>query len=127
MSPRRSKHPVGVIVVVALLVYGLGVSCNGFREDEIECEQAVVRLNECCPGFRGSEIDCSYRETIDCDDKVTARSYPAISMSDSKCIQGKACADLVAKGDCTRAQAAKRVTVDAKYGSSTPNATKVCE
>ena len=126
MSARRSKGSAGVAVVVLALAYGLGVSCNGFREDEIECEKAVVRLIDCCPGFRAIEVDCNYRENIDCNDKVTGRNFPALSSSDSACIQSRSCADLVAKGDCMRAQVAKRSTVEVDAGQSSSK-TPVCK
>jgi hypothetical protein len=107
---------------VAALVVGviitLGVSCNGFREDEIECEQSVARLEECCPGFRAHDLSCEYIERVDCSDNVTSREFPALSLEDSRCVQKKTCAVLVESGVCTRAQAARRRVVGVTDGGS---------
>ena len=103
----RSGRAGGVIFVVVGVVLGLAVSCSGFREDEIECEQAVVRLRDCCPGFDTRKVDCSYSDQLDCSDNVTGRTYPALSIDDSQCVQRKSCADLIADEACTRGQAAK--------------------
>ena len=40
--------------IVAAVVLGLAVSCDGFREDEFECERAAAHLRDCCPGFEPS-------------------------------------------------------------------------
>jgi hypothetical protein len=118
LSP-ASRSRGGVIAVVLGVIITLGVSCNGFREDEVECEQAVNRLKECCPNFVAQQLDCSYSERLDCSDNVTGRQYPALSLDESRCVQSGACADLVANGVCERAQKA-RPTVT---GSSSSNPT----
>ena len=97
---------MGVAAIVTAIVISLGVSCNGFREDEIECEQAVVHLRDCCPGFKASAVDCSYSEETGCDN-VTHYTFPAISIADSQCLQQKSCAELV-DGYCAQAQSAQR-------------------
>lgn len=70
----------GVVAVVTAIVISLGVSCNGFREDEIECEKTVIHLGECCPGFKAAVVDCSYSEVTHCDNTVSI-TYPAISLT----------------------------------------------
>ena len=113
MRPRRPKCSAGVVVVVLALVYGLGVSCNGFREDEIECEQAIVHLRDCGPGFNASMVDCSYEDdVVSCEDRhVKSSTYPALSLDDSRCLQQRTCRDLIDNGACTRAQSAQRRVV----------------
>lgn len=136
MSSPSSRRTVAVAAVVFGIIINLGVSCNGFREDEIECEQAISHIQACCPGFRAKEIDCSYSDRIDCNDNVTGAEYPALSIEDSECLQNKTCAQLIDNGDCTRAQAAKkRVTsVPSTDGGARPNSSaptpgpsKVCK
>ncbi len=119
MSPARSRGRGGIVAIVIGVIVTIGVSCNGFREDEVECEQAVNRLKECCPEFVASQVDCSYREELDCGDHVTGRYYPAFSLEESRCVQSNSCADLVAKGVCTRAQTAKRPTTNSTTSATT--------
>lgn len=119
MSPARSRGRGGIIAVVLGVIVTIGVSCNGFREDEVECEQAVNRLKECCPDFVASQVDCSYREQLDCSDHVTGRFYPALSLEESACVQRSSCAELVEKGACKRAQTARRPSVDTSYAPTT--------
>ena len=106
--PRRSRPAVGVVVVVVAVVIGLAVSCRGFREDEIECEKAIVHLGACCLGFRAERLDCSYNERLGCADEVKASEYPVLSLNDSRCLRQKSCEDLAVDGDCSRAQNAQR-------------------
>ncbi len=90
----KARSLVRIAAVGATFV-GLVVSCQGFREDEIECEQAYVRLRECCPGFHRS-VDCSFTETRanDCNNTIIEQHYPEISLAKSRCIQDKSCAAL---------------------------------
>jgi hypothetical protein len=125
MRPRCS-----IIAVVIADIITLGVSCNGFREDEIECEKALGRLVECCPGLRPPRDDCSYRESHGCDDSLLSSEYPVLRLADSQCIQDSTCADLVASGTCARAEGATKVVV-AYAGKqsdrpSTPPAPRIC-
>jgi hypothetical protein len=124
----RSKRGGGIIAVIVAVVLGLAVSCNGFREDEIECEQAVVHLRECCPDLNIKTLDCSYEEHLDCSDTVTSREYPALALDDSRCVQKKSCDQLVASGACGRAGGAKRrrINVDVDAGASSKTPDSVC-
>lgn len=84
------------VAAVGATLVGLVVSCNGFREDEIECEQAVVHLRDCCPGFQES-VDCSFSETraSNCSGTtVTSHHDLELSLTKSRCIQRKSCAEL---------------------------------
>jgi len=124
LIPARSTGKGGVIAIVVALIVGIGVSCNGFREDEVECEQAVNRLKECCPVFNSAQLDCSYSERLDCSDNVTGRQYPALSLDESRCVQNLPCAALVDTGVCARAQSARSrvVSSDSTTPSSAPTA-----
>ena len=109
------------MAIVLAIIIGLGVSCNGFREDEVECEQAVNRLRDCCPGFNSSAVNCNYSEQLDCSDSVTAREYPALSLDESRCVQSTSCAAMIETGICARAQNAK-LTVVAANGTTSSGA-----
>ncbi len=122
---RASWSRGGIIAVVVAVLFTLGVSCNGFREDEVECEQAVNRLKECCPNFVAQQLDCSYSERLDCSDNVTGRQYPALSLDESRCVQNAACAVLVANGVCARAQKARPTGTGSAASSSSSASTEV--
>jgi hypothetical protein len=125
LSTPASRRTVAIVAVVLGIVINLGVSCNGFREDEVECEQAIAHVAECCPDFHAGEVDCTYTDHIDCNDNVTGTEYPALSIDDSHCLQKKRCDELVTSGDCTRAQAARARDAGAPGTEKTAGATKL--
>jgi hypothetical protein len=102
---------------------------NNFREDVIECEDALDRLIACCPGFDASPVLCNdyYHHTSGCGSSTTESVAPALSQDESACIRDRSCEELVADGVCERAQAARpdtyRSQTDDEYPSS-PNVTQ---
>jgi hypothetical protein len=80
-----------------------------FREDVIQCEEAIARLEDCCPDFDSSKVLCDYYYDYDggCGSSREERIEPALSKSESQCIRRTSCGDLVAQGVCKRAQAAR--------------------
>ena len=97
MDARRRRTPPAVALASALLVAAIGLRC--VRRDELFCENAVSRLEQCCSGFHPDQSYCSYSEGC-------GTVYPTITEDDSKCIVGMSCADIVAAGICERASGA---------------------
>jgi hypothetical protein len=90
-----------LLLVGAIVVALLGFRCaDGFRQDELECENAMSALARCCTGFQADQASCDYSSNS-CDDTVT---YPVFAVSESSCIQHEGCSDLRASGVCDRAQ-----------------------
>lgn len=82
---------------------------NQFREDVIQCEEAIARLERCCPEFDGSRVLCNYYFRHDasvCGPSTTESVQPALSLAESGCVREASCERLVADGVCERAQAA---------------------
>jgi hypothetical protein len=80
------------------LVVGLGpllLDC-GIREDEFDCEEAVVKIQDCCPGTDTSRISCDYYVSA-----CGGESFPMLSVATSQCIVARSCAEL-RTGVCTR-------------------------
>lgn len=102
------RRTLRAVLFVAPVLVALAASCNGMREDELQCEQAVLRLRECCPGFEPMAVSCYYDESQDCNGNTTGRSYPAIQLDDARCIEQKSCTDLRSTGLCDSAQKARR-------------------
>lgn len=96
---RRSKVWSSGFTVAVLVVVTLG--CTGMREDELECEEAVVQLQNCCPGFTGSHVYCTYEPGCD----HLAAHDPDLSVAQSTCIRKETCDELRASGVCARALA----------------------
>lgn len=99
---------------------------NQFREDVIQCEEAVARLQRCCPSFDGSRVLCNYYFSFDkstCGPTETRSINPALNLAESRCVIDTSCGDLVANGVCARAQEARtytsRVVRDDEPGRST--------
>jgi hypothetical protein len=88
------------LVACAAALAALTMTC-GVREDELRCEEAVARLKECCDGFDVHRIDCYYAAT------GCGTYYPAITISESRCITSESCATIVATGVCSRGQNAE--------------------
>ncbi len=94
----RSPRPfAGLLCAVGIALF-TSQCTGGFREDEIECEQAMHRLEECCPGFQADQASCTYAQNVDSTD------VPAFSINESHCIQDQDCNQLLASGVCMRAQ-----------------------
>lgn len=118
--PRRT--PAGVLFalgVVALLACEDGDTKNDeeddnqFREDVIQCEEAIARLQRCCPDFDGSRVLCNYYfrfDTSTCGPRRTDSVHPALNLSESRCVLSTTCEDLVGQEVCTRAQEARTYT-----------------
>ena len=116
------RIPTGVIFalgVVALLACEDGDTKNDeeddnqFREDVIQCEEAIARLERCCPGFDGSRVLCNYYfrfDTSTCGPRTTDSVNPALDMAESRCVLETSCEDLVADDVCKRAQEARTYT-----------------
>jgi hypothetical protein len=84
----------------ALLLAAVAVRC--LRRDELHCENAVARLQDCCgaafPDVIGSY--CEHQET------GCGTVLPAIGADDADCIASSSCAELVERGICERAASA---------------------
>ena len=86
---------LAVAVVVALLV---PLACGDFREDEFECEQAVMHLSSCCPTFDATKVRCTYSSGCG------STTYPALSLAESTCIESRDCTSIIGSQLCERAQ-----------------------
>jgi hypothetical protein len=116
------RIPLGVVFalgVVALLACEDGDTKNDeeddnqFREDVIQCEEAIARLERCCPDFDGSRVLCNYYfhfDTSTCGPRKTESIQPALKLTESRCVLDTSCEDLVGKDVCKRAQDARTYT-----------------
>ena len=82
---------------------------NNFREDVIECEDALARLEKCCPSFDATVVRCQYdyAKNTGCGSTSVDSVKPAFTTDESHCIRQMSCDDLVKKGVCGRAQDAR--------------------
>jgi hypothetical protein len=94
-SMRRARPRSTLLIPMVLLLFVTRCS-SGWRQDELECEQAANQLIKCCPGFDAESLSCTYSEGC-------GTSYPALTVADSRCIDNESCDTLVATGVCTRA------------------------
>lgn len=86
---------------------------NQFREDVIQCEEAIARLERCCPEFDASRVLCNYYYSYDtsaCGPTTVQSVRPALDLSESRCVRDTSCDALVANGVCKRAQDARAYT-----------------
>jgi len=93
---------------------------NQWREDVIQCEEAVARLQKCCPGFDASRVLCNYYYSYNsgCGSSETNTTDPALNESESRCVLATTCDDLVAKKICDRAQEATTYTTHVVTGDA---------
>jgi hypothetical protein len=86
---------VRLLLLGAAIVGGIPAA-HGFRQDEVECDEALARLEECCPGFHASAIRCTYIEGCE------HSTYPSILPGESRCIRDKSCDEIRQKHTCER-------------------------
>jgi hypothetical protein len=100
-------------MLAAIALALLGTRCaDGFREDEMDCEQAVAHLKSCCSEIDVAQTACTHEST---GGVVTST---ALTADESTCILGEGCDTLRSSGVCDRSH-------DLPYtGSGT--APKVC-
>jgi len=122
MKRRKPHERSGRAVPILLLAVGVLVLTSGwlagFREDELECEQAVAKLVECCPDFSTNVIECNY--ATGCG----STTYPALSIDQSQCIGDLSCSEIVANKICERARFVDPVVVGEDGGIV--NGAEVC-
>lgn len=92
----RTRRPI----LCAGVLLGALVCCAGIREDELLCEEAMAHIGQCCPGLDVAAVDCTY--TSGC-----GTTYPALTVTQSQCIDGMSCAALVSSDMCPNAQASQ--------------------
>ena len=101
------------LLITGLGVASMGATLDGFREDEIMCEEAVARLVKCCSDFDPHAVTCSYSSGCG------TTQYPAIDMQTSTCIREQSCEDLIGGGVCDRAAHVSPLTVSDEDGGAT--------
>ncbi|HEY1694414.1 MAG TPA: hypothetical protein VGG39_19730 [Polyangiaceae bacterium] len=97
---RGATGRVGAAIVASWVMAAL-FACNGMRQDELDCEEAVAVLDHCCNAFPSSFVNCTY-EAPGCGAPAV---YPSISTPESQCIRAESCSALVTSGVCDRAAA----------------------
>jgi hypothetical protein len=107
----KSAYVVGVCFALLLACSDGSVhDHDDFREDVIDCEDAVAYLAKCCPDFKASAIACQYSYDYTpggCDSAPTTSSVsPALGVDESRCILTRSCDAIVRDGVCERALAA---------------------
>ena len=87
MIARRAS----LLAAIALAL--LGTRCaDGFREDEMDCEEAVAHLESCCGQMSVAPTACTHESS---GGLVTAT---ALTADESRCILGESCDQLRANG-----------------------------
>jgi len=96
------------LLPLPLLLFGCAIFLLGlsdFSEDDLHCEQAAVKLQQCCPGFDVEDLTCY--TSRGCDGEVN--SPPVFSGAESRCIEDRPCDELVAHDLCRRAAVRQRL------------------
>jgi hypothetical protein len=101
-----------IALTLAVGVYAFLTAGPGFRRDEVECEEAALKIGECCDGLSVSQVNCDYSDG--CGDPV----YPDISPAESLCIRDAACSDLERNGVCERLAGIVRGNADGTHDPS---------
>jgi len=93
VAKARSRHGrVGIIAVIVTVAVVL--SCGGIESEELLCEEAVLRVEDCCEKIDINRFNCV-------EDQGCLRSLtPIFNKTASECILDTSCSDLVARGIC---------------------------
>jgi hypothetical protein len=82
--------------VLVLLVYGATpLRTSGFREDEVQCEEAKAHVLDCCDPFTG-HLACEF------DDRGCGVTYPNLDVEESRALRHRSCDELRGDGTCQR-------------------------
>ncbi|MCC6553134.1 MAG: hypothetical protein IT372_08960 [Polyangiaceae bacterium] len=106
------------LLLIPVLLGVSAVCC--MREDEVRCEEAVARLEECCPGTDLSQISCTYVAG------ACSTNYPDLSIDESQCISDMDCGELRSAGVCARAEHASDPPPATGEGGGTQEEQPVC-
>jgi hypothetical protein len=84
---------LGTLLVIVLLS-AVGPAA-GFREDEVQCEEAFAHLLECCDEFT-SNLQCYFSDQ-GCD----SPTYPDLDVVESRHVQSLSCSEIRATDYCS--------------------------
>lgn len=68
----------------------------GFRQDEVECEEAIHHLSECCSGFDPTKFRCTF------DSGCGSQTLPDLPTNQSECILDESCDGIRSGKVCER-------------------------
>lgn len=87
---RRRRGRVGAVTLLVVVV----VSCGSIDDEELQCEEAVARLEDCCPSFEPRRFNC---RPNGCNG-----TPPALTEDAAECIRERGCSELRSSGSCDR-------------------------
>ncbi len=102
---RLSVYAVGVAIPLLFACSGEVHDHDNFREDVVQCEEAVSYVSECCGGaFDPMTVTCQHAYdyipgSCDTPSKTTSEN-PDWSLAVSNCILHQSCADMTKNGKC---------------------------
>jgi hypothetical protein len=97
--------------VLVVLFVTLAFACGEIREDEVWCEAAVARLDDCCAGFDPRRFSCVH--SSGCNDETV----PTLSQRSSQCIVDRSCESLLSAGICKRMVEESRQPIPLREGT----------
>lgn len=120
--PTSLKLALLPLAVLALL------STLGFREEELECEEATKHLIDCCPEYAFDEHACTRLGGCSGEEPDAEALPPTLTVEESKCIRDKECDAVRAEGICERAMAVQSEGLGREPGGQDlpPNREAVC-
>jgi hypothetical protein len=82
------------VLLVSLLLLLSPLGLGDMQQDVVECEQAMSHVEGCCDGFRAGRTRCV---SEGCGSDYTK---PALSLEESRCIEGLSCDEVRQRGLC---------------------------
>jgi hypothetical protein len=97
----RTRHAriVRIALCLPLLSALLSTTFGGvaiFRQDELECEEAMAHLIDCCPSSDFRWVSCEFVQG--CSESTP----PDLSPDESQCLRRLSCAEVRERGVCER-------------------------
>jgi len=86
----RRPSTAGRGAVLGALV-AIVLSCGSIRDEELQCEEAVSRLEECCTNLSAGRFSCDpgCNSSVDLTERASA------------CVRDRSCEELSSRGICT--------------------------
>lgn len=96
VARRGSSRLLVAAPALLLLLYGVTPGrTSGFREDEVQCEEAKAHVLDCCDPFTG-HLECEF------EDRGCGVTYPDLEVAESRSLRGQSCDEIRRHGTCQK-------------------------
>ena len=87
-----------LVTTLLAVAFALPLACGSITHEELVCEEAVSRLDDCCPDLDSRRLPCVQSSGDGCG----GAADPVLTVRASQCILDSACEAMISRGSCDR-------------------------